>query len=83
MGKRIRRFQVWMMENAYLVTIGCVIAIVAGCAIYTQDIRNGQGVQAAAADAPEIREAALPSHTPIVTALPTIADSLMGELNRR
>ena len=72
MGKQIRRFQTWMMENAYLVTIGCVIAIVAGCAIYTQDLRERQDVQAAAG-APEIRETALPTSMSSITPLPTIA----------
>ncbi|MBQ7885952.1 MAG: M23 family metallopeptidase [Clostridia bacterium] len=74
MGKRIRRMRAWMMENAYLVTIGCVLAMVVGCALYTQALREQQaaGIQAAA-DAPEIRETATPSAVPTVTPLPTIA----------
>lgn len=64
------RFRAWMMDNAYWVTIGCTLAIVAGCALYTQNLR--QDVQAAAG-APEIQETALPTHTPALTPLPTIA----------
>lgn len=72
MGKRSVR--TWMIDNAYLVTLGCVIAMVAGCALYTQALRQAQaaGIQAAA-DAPEIRETAAPSATPDITPLPTIA----------
>lgn len=70
MGKA--RIKEWMMENAYLMTLGCVIAMVAGCALYTQGIRHAQQTDVqAAAGAPEIvqtQEAA-----PRVTPLPTIA----------
>lgn len=74
MGKRSGRMRAWMIENAYLVTMGCVLAMVVGCAIYTQALREEQaaGIQAAA-DAPEIRETAAPSPSPAITPLPTIA----------
>lgn len=70
MGKR--RFHAWMMENAYWITLGCVLAIVAGCALYTQGLRGAQDVQAAA-EAPEIRESLQPTAAPSLTPLPTIA----------
>lgn len=74
MGKRSGRLRAWMIENAYLVTMGCVLAMVVGCAIYTQALREEQttGIQAAA-NAPEIQETAAPSAVPAVTPLPTIA----------
>lgn len=72
MKKRNQRVQAWMMENAYWITIGCVLAIVAGCALYTEGLRGAQGVQAAA-DAPEIRESIPPTSAPVLTPLPTIA----------
>ena len=74
MGKKSGRMRAWMIENAYLVTMGCVLAMVVGCALYTRALREEQaaGIQAAA-DAPEIRETAAPSASPIVTPLPTIA----------
>ncbi|MBR2942298.1 MAG: M23 family metallopeptidase, partial [Clostridia bacterium] len=62
----------WMMENAYWITIGCVLAIVAGCALYTEGLQDAKGVQAAA-DAPEIRESIPPTSAPVLTPLPTIA----------
>ena len=74
MGKRIHRLKAWMMENAYLVTLGCLMAIVVSCAIYTRDLRQSQhsGVPAAA-DAPETQMTAAPTLTQAPTPLPTIA----------
>lgn len=74
MGKRSGWMRTWMIENAYLVTMGCVLAMVVGCAIYTQSLREEQaaGVQAAA-NAPEVRETSVPSAVPTVTPLPTLA----------
>lgn len=74
MGKKRGRVRAWMIENAYLVTIGCMLMMVVGCAIYTQTLKEEQaaGIQAAA-EAPEIRETAAPSASPAVTPLPTIA----------
>lgn len=65
-------FKAWMMEYAYLVTLGAVIAVVIGSALFAHQVRreSEQGVQAAA-DAPEIAETA--AHTPSLTPLPTIA----------
>ena len=69
---RKRWFRTWMMDNAYFVTLFCVLAMVAGCALYTQALQRD--VQAAAG-APEIEKAALPvqTPTPALTPLPTIA----------
>ena len=67
---RKRRFRTWMMDNAYWVMIICTLGIVAGCAWYTQDLK--QDVQAAAG-APEIMESMQPEMTPVLTPLPTIA----------
>ena len=72
MKKRNGRFHAWMMENAYWITICCVLAMVAGCAMYTETLRSTQDVQAAA-QAPEIRESAAPTKAPALTPLPTIA----------
>ncbi|MGN0776337.1 MAG: peptidoglycan DD-metalloendopeptidase family protein [Candidatus Ventricola sp.] len=64
----------WMMDYAYLVTLGAVIAVVAGSAVYTQQVKRRQeaGVQAAA-NAPELEMSASPEPQPTVTPLPTIA----------
>ncbi|MBR4038549.1 MAG: M23 family metallopeptidase [Clostridia bacterium] len=64
----------WMIDNAYLVTLGCLAAIVVSCAVYTHGLRNAQheGIQAAA-DAPEIRQSASPAAVAAPTPLPTIA----------
>lgn len=67
-----RRIEEWMTEYAYLVTLCCVIAIVAGCAIYTRRLNVP-----AAAPAPELSapaaQSASPAPTLAVTPLPTIA----------
>lgn len=65
-----RRAKDGLMEYAYLVTLGAVIAVVAGAALYTDHVRNEQeAVLSAAAKAAEIA----PTTTPRVTPLPTIA----------
>jgi len=64
------RLRTWMMDNAYIVTLGCMLAIVAGCALYTKGLE--QEVQTAAG-APEIRMTASPTETPVLTPMPTIA----------
>ena len=66
-----KRVEDWMTEYAYLVMLCCVIAIVAGCAMYTRRLNIP-----AAAPAQELSEAAhtaQPAQTPFVTPLPTIA----------
>ncbi len=72
MKRMYARMKAWMMDYAYLVTLGALIAVVVGSALYTQQVRREReaGVQAAA-HAPEIEQTATP--TPAVTPLPTIA----------
>ena len=68
------RMKAWMMDYAYLVTMGAVIAVIAGSALYTQQVKRQSeaGVQAAA-HAPEIELSASPLPMATVTPLPTIA----------
>lgn len=70
----LQRLREWMMEYAYLVTIAAVIAVMAAGAIYTRQLRaqQAQGV-AAAAQAPEVQETAIPCASLAVTPMPTIA----------
>lgn len=64
------RAKEWLMEYAYLVTLGAVIAVVAATAIYTDRVKAAQEESLqAAAQAAEIAATA----TPQVTPLPTIA----------
>lgn len=74
--RRVKKagIKAWMMDYAYLVTLGAVIAVVAGSAIYTQQVKRQSeaGVQAAA-DAPEIAVSVTPAQEAAVTPLPTIA----------
>ena len=74
MMRAFLRMKAWMMDYAYLVTLSAVIAVIAGSAIYTQQVRRQSeaGVQAAA-DAPELAVSASPSPETTVTPLPTIA----------
>lgn len=74
MKKAILRLKAWMMDYAYLVTLGAMIAVIAGSALYTREVRrqNEAGVQAAA-NAPEIAASASPVPQPSMTPLPTIA----------
>lgn len=74
MGKRFLRMKAWMMDNAYLVTLGCLMAIVVSCAVYTNGLHGKaqKGVQAAAG-APETLQSASPVVQPELTPLPTIA----------
>ena len=61
-------------EYAYLVTLICVVCVIAGSAAYTQQIRKEQQPHVeAAAGAPEIEASAQPSATVKTTPLPTIA----------
>lgn len=60
----------WLMDNAYLITLGAVIAIVVSSAVYTRNVRM-QSEIAAAAPAQEIEQQHTP--TPRVSPLPTIA----------
>ena len=73
----LNRAREWMMDYAYLVTLGAVIAIIAASALYTRHVQKDagdSGIQAAA-DAPEIREASESTPSPLESAspLPTLA----------
>lgn len=72
MGAAAARARETLMEHAYLITLGAVVAVIAASAMYTSHLRaeENRGVQAAA-DAPEIR--ATPTPRPETTPLPTIA----------
>lgn len=72
MGKKRRRIKTWMTEYAYLVTVLSVLAVVIGCAMYTQALRQDVGVQAAA-EAPETKATSTPIPARQATPLPTIA----------
>ena len=76
MGKWIRSARAWLVDHAYLVTLGTIIAVIAASAIYTREIRAVQEEDvAAAADAPETEQTiqtAISTHVPVVTPLPTI-----------
>ena len=70
MGKM--RIKEWMMDHAYLMTIGCILAMIVGCALYTQGVKQAQQMEVqAAAGAPEIQQTVRPTQS--VTPLPTIA----------
>lgn len=73
-GRAIRRAREWMMDYAYLVTLGAMIAVIAASAMYTRHLRaqEEENVQAAA-HAPEIGQTDEITPTPIVSPLPTIA----------
>ena len=49
---RLHQAREWLMDYAYLVTLGAMIAVIAGTALYTDHLRSQQNVQAAA-PAPE------------------------------
>lgn len=71
-AKVYARIKSGLMEHAYLVTLGAVIAVIAGAAMYTSHLENEQkAAMQAAANAPETAQSAAP--TPRVTPLPTIA----------
>lgn len=72
-----------MLEYAYLITLGAVVAVVAASAIYADSVRTQFEEQTsqpleAAADAPEIAATASPSVRPTLTPLPTIAPLVIG-----
>ena len=76
MGKKIRQMRTWLIDHAYLVTIGAVLAVIAASAIYTRGLQAQQetGITAAA-QAPETAAAVQPTAeppTPAPTLLPTI-----------
>lgn len=72
MSRWMQRVRTLMMEYAYLVTLGAMLAVVVGSAIYTKQLKaSGEAGVQAAANAPEIEVS--PTPVPAVTPLPTIA----------
>ena len=72
----MQRMRDWMAENAFFVTLGCVLAVIVSSAMYAHDVQSRLqtqevGIQAAAG-APEIAQSASPTQA-AVTPLPTIA----------
>lgn len=66
-----RRAKEFMMDYAYLVTLGAVIAIIAVTAAYTEQLKSGEGESVqAAANAPEVGDTPMPSVTPLATIAP-------------
>ena len=80
---KLGKIKEFMLEYAYLITLGAVVAVVAASAMYAQSVRmqfeaqTSQPVEAAA-NAPEIAETASPSVRPTLTPLPTIAPLVIG-----
>ena len=66
------RVRAWMIEYAYLVTLGAIAAIVASSALYAYGMRKENALQAAA-QAPETKQEATRPPRPEPTPLPTIA----------
>jgi len=72
--RRMARAKDALMEYAYLITLGAVVAVIAATAMYTERLRTESGAQIqAAADAPEIADTPQPTAPPAITPLPTIA----------
>lgn len=70
-----------LMEYAYLITLGAVVAVIAASAMYTSRVRTQFETQVeAAAGAPEIAATPSPSPETEITPLPTIAPLVVGTL---
>lgn len=67
---RLHQAREWLLDYAYLVTLGAMIAVIAGTALYTDHLRQQENVQAAA-PAPEVAPSSTPQPTP--QPLPTLA----------
>ena len=77
-AKAYARIKNGLMEYAYLVTLGAVIAVIAGAALYTGQLKREQETaMQAAANAPEAQATA----TPRVTPLPTIAPLELAKMD--
>lgn len=73
-GSGMQRAKDFAAEYAYVVTLMCVIAVIVGSAVYTQNVRKqAQGVLVeAAAGAPEVEATIMPTAEVNITPLPTI-----------
>ena len=70
-----------LLEHAYLITLGAVVAVIAASAMYTSRVRTQYETQVqAAADAPEVAQSPEPQMSvfPVATPLPTIAPLTLG-----
>lgn len=69
--KSLRRAKEWLMDYAYLVTLGAVLAVIAGSALYAREVKakQEQDVQAAA-QAPELAGTPEPTARPMPTLAP-------------
>lgn len=71
-GGFFHRIREWVLDNAHLVTLGAVLAVIAASAMYTKQVEQRTGEVQAAAQAAEL--AASPA-TQAVTPLPELAAS--------
>ena len=76
-GATARRAKEFMLDYAYLMTLGAALTVVAASALYTWQLRQEGQIQAAA-DAPEVRETASPTLEPLPTAVPLATMAPMG-----
>ncbi len=76
---KVKRAKEALMDYAYLVTLGAMIAVIAATALYTDQLHRKENVQAAA-PAPEIESTptASPKTTPTASPLPTLAPLRSG-----
>lgn len=77
MAQGVRRMKNWLMEYAYLVTLGAVVAVVAASAMYADRVKQErEEALRAAAGAAEIAATDVPA---AVTPLPTIAPMVFSK----
>ena len=77
---RLHQAREWLLDYAYLVTLGAMIAVIAGTALYTDHLRQQENVQAAA-PAPEVASASpapLASPSPLPTLAPVRIPTTFG-----
>ena len=76
---KVKRAKEALIDYAYLVTLGAMIAVIAATALYTDQLHRKENVQAAA-PAPEINSTptASPKTTPTASPLPTLAPLRSG-----
>ena len=74
---RLHQAREWLLDYAYLVTLGAMIAVIAGTALYTDRLRSQPNVQAAA---PAQEVAPSPAPTAVPSPLPTLAPLRMPAL---
>ena len=76
---KVKRAKEALMDYAYLVTLGAMIAVIAATALYTDQLHRKENVQAAApASEIESTPTASPKTTPTTSPLPTLAPLRSG-----